>query len=60
MTAVGALARGAGRVYPGALAGSLIGAVLAAALGWWCFDAVRKARARAAAAPAPAPGLSNV
>jgi UPF0716 family protein affecting phage T7 exclusion len=45
-------------VYPGALAGSLIGAVLAAALGWWCFDAVRKARARAAAAPAP--GLSNV
>jgi hypothetical protein len=48
MTAVSALARGAGRAYPGALAGSVIGALLAFALGWWCFDTVRKARARAA------------
>ena len=48
MTAASALARGAGRAYPGALAGSMIGALLAFALGWWCFDAVRKARARAA------------
>jgi hypothetical protein len=48
MTAVSALARGAGRAYPGALAGSVIGALLAFALGWWCFDVVRKARARAA------------
>jgi hypothetical protein len=52
---VGVLARGAGRAYPGALAGSVIGALLAFALGWWCFGAVRKARARAAT-----PELSNV
>jgi hypothetical protein len=57
MTAVGTLARGAGRAYPGALAGSVIGAALAFALGWWCFGAVRKARAQAAAASAPE--LSN-
>jgi hypothetical protein len=55
MTAVGTLARGAGRAYPGALAGSVIGALLAFALGWWCFGAVRKARAQAAA-----PELSKV
>jgi hypothetical protein len=53
MTAVGTLARGAARAYPGALAGSVIGAVLALAFGWWCFGAVRKARAQAAAAPTP-------
>ena len=53
MTAAGTLARGAGRAYPGALAGSVIGAVLAFAFGWWCFGAVRKARAQAAAASTP-------
>jgi hypothetical protein len=53
MTAVGALARGAGRPYPGALTGSVIGAAVGFALGWWCFAAVRKARARTVAAPVP-------
>jgi len=59
MVAAGALARGVARAYPGALAGSVIGALLAFALGWWLFGAVRKARARAAV-PVPAPGMSNV
>ena len=59
MVAAGALARGVARAYPGALAGSVIGALLAFALGWWLFGAVRKARARAAV-PVPAPGTSNV
>ena len=58
MTAVGALARAAARAYPGALAGSVIGAALAFAIGWWCFAAVRSARTRAAAAPVPE--LSNL
>jgi Type II CAAX prenyl endopeptidase Rce1-like len=58
MVAAGALARGAARAYPGALAGSVIGALLAFAVGWWLFGAVRKARARAAV-PVPAPGMSN-
>ena len=35
MTAAGALARGAGRAYPGALAGAVLGALLAFAIGWW-------------------------
>jgi hypothetical protein len=42
MTAVGAVANGSGRAYPGALAGSLCAAVLSMAVGWWCFRALRK------------------
>jgi Type II CAAX prenyl endopeptidase Rce1-like len=57
MTAAGALARGAGRAHPGALAGAMVGALLAFAIGWWWFSAFRKARARAAM---PAPGVSSV
>jgi len=48
MTAVGAIARGAERAYPGALAGACAGAILAFALGWWWFTAFRRARVRAA------------
>jgi hypothetical protein len=48
MTAVATLAQGMRRAYPGALAGSLGGAVLAAALGWWCFRALRRESERAA------------
>ena len=42
MAAVAAAATGAGRVYPGALAGSLVGAVLAMLVGWWVFRALRR------------------
>jgi hypothetical protein len=49
MSAVGALANGIGRAYPGALAGSLAGAVLAWALGWWWFRELRRARSEPAA-----------
>jgi hypothetical protein len=54
MTAAGALARGIGRAYPGALGGAVGGALLAFALGLWWFSALRKARTRAAV-PAPSP-----
>jgi membrane protease YdiL (CAAX protease family) len=49
MTAVGALARGAQRAYPGALIGSAAGALLVVALGWWWFRALRRARVHAPA-----------
>jgi hypothetical protein len=42
MTAIGAVVRGIGRPYPGALAGSLLGALLAMAVGWWWFRTLRK------------------
>lgn len=42
MTATGAVLRGIGRPYPGALAGSLCGALLAMAVGWWWFRTLRK------------------
>lgn len=44
MTAVGAVATGTGRAYPGALAGSAGAAVLAMIVGWWWFRALRHAR----------------
>ena len=59
MTAAGALARGVGRAYPGALAGAVVGALAALAIGWWWFSALRKARARAAM-PAAGGVLSSV
>jgi hypothetical protein len=46
MIAVGALAQGAQRAYPGALAGSIAAAVLALLVGWWCFAMLRRARDR--------------
>jgi hypothetical protein len=45
MTAVGAVARGAERPFPGALIGALAGALLSLAVGWWWFRALRRARA---------------
>ena len=56
MGAVGALARAAGRAYPGALPGSLIAAVLLLLVGWWWFGALRRGRAEAAAPGAPVAG----
>lgn len=47
MTAVGTLAQGMRRAYPGALAGSIAGALLAVALGWWCFSMLRGGARRA-------------
>ncbi len=44
MTAVGAISRGLGRPYPGALAGSLLAAVIIAGVAWWWFRALRRAR----------------
>ena len=46
MSAVGALARGAQRAYPGSLPGSVAAAALLMLVGWWCFVALRRARAR--------------
>jgi hypothetical protein len=50
MMAIGVLAGGAGRPFPGALAGSILAAVLLATVSWWWFRALRRARARAATA----------
>jgi hypothetical protein len=55
MVGVGALAQGAQRAYPGALTGSVPAAALAAALGWWWFRALRRARR-----PVSNPGPSAV
>jgi hypothetical protein len=52
MAALGAIAQGLARPFPGALAGSIIAAVLVAAMAWWWFRALRRGRARAAGATA--------
>jgi hypothetical protein len=44
MSAVGVLARGAERAYPGALVGSVIGACALVGLGYWWFRALRTSR----------------
>ena len=44
MTMVGSIARGLARTYSGALAGSLLAAVIVAGLAWWWFRALRGAR----------------
>ena len=49
MIAIGALGQGVQRAYAGALAGSMIAALLAAGVGWWWFNALRRARERLAA-----------
>jgi hypothetical protein len=56
MSAVGALARAAGRAYPGALPGSLIAAVLLLLVGWWWFAALRRPYVEAAAPDSPVAG----
>jgi len=44
MMAIGALAQGAQRAFPGAFPGALMAAVLTALLAWWCFRALRRWR----------------
>jgi hypothetical protein len=44
MMALGTLARGAERPFPGALPGSLIAALLTVVLAWWLFRALRRWR----------------
>ena len=51
MIAVATLAQGAQRAYAGALPGSVIGAILVLALGWWWFMALRRARTRLVTPP---------
>ncbi len=46
MMAIGVLAGGAARPFPGALAGSILGAMLLGVVSWWWFRALRRARAR--------------
>jgi hypothetical protein len=41
MGAIGALARGASRPFPGALAASIAAAIVIAVLGWWWFRTLR-------------------
>ena len=41
MSAIGVLSRGAERAYPGALAGSVLGAAALVLLGWFWFRALR-------------------
>ena len=46
MMAIGVLADGAARPFPGALAGSILAAMLLGVVSWWWFRALRRARAR--------------
>jgi hypothetical protein len=48
MVALGILAQGLTRPYPAAFPGSLVAALLAALMAWWCFGALRRARTKAA------------
>ena len=48
MMTLGVLAGGAERPFPGALAGSILAAILLAAISWMWFRALRRARARVA------------
>jgi hypothetical protein len=47
MMAVGAVARGAQRAFPGSLPGSLLAAVILALVAWWVFGALRRWRTAA-------------
>jgi len=49
MTAVGAIARGLQRPFPGALPGSILAAILAALLAYWWLKALRSFRPKAQA-----------
>jgi hypothetical protein len=53
MVALGILAQGLTRAYPAALAGSLVGALVAGVMAWWWFRALRLARHRAVGVVAP-------
>ena len=52
MAAIGAVARGAGRAYPGALTGSVLAATILLALGWFWFRALRTSGPPASDPPA--------
>jgi hypothetical protein len=56
MAAVQALARGVHRPFPGALAGSIIAALVILLVGWWWSRAFGRARALAALPSVPDPG----
>jgi len=45
MMAIGVLAGGAQRPFPGALAGSILAAIVLGVVSWWWFRALRRARA---------------
>jgi Type II CAAX prenyl endopeptidase Rce1-like len=55
MLAIGSLARGMGRAFPGALPASILAAALIAGIAWWWFHALRRARARAVLTSAAVP-----
>jgi hypothetical protein len=57
MAAVGAIAQGAQRPFPGALAGALIGAPVLMLVAWWWFRALRRWRDRAT--PHADPGVTG-
>jgi membrane protease YdiL (CAAX protease family) len=44
MIAIGTIARGAQRPFPGALSGALVAAVVVGVIGWWWFRLLRNAR----------------
>jgi hypothetical protein len=54
MAAAGLVVRGAGQPFPGAITGSVAGAILTLMVGLWWFRALRRARARIAGGRAAA------
>ena len=59
MIAVGAIARGAQRAFPGALVGSWVGALIVAAAAWWLFRLLRTTRGSRAGADRDRPGVRS-
>jgi hypothetical protein len=59
MAAMAGALGGAERPFPGALAGSLVGAALTLALGWWWFRLLRRARERVVTAQQAAPFVTT-
>jgi Type II CAAX prenyl endopeptidase Rce1-like len=58
MSAIAAIGQAAQRPYPGALAGSAVGAILAAGLGWWWCRILRRARARVTSTSSTGQGVA--
>jgi hypothetical protein len=50
MSAIGALARGSQRAFPGALLGSIAAVLVVALTAWWAFRVLRRWRAHATSA----------
>jgi hypothetical protein len=55
MLALGTVAQGLNRAYPAALAGSLVAAVVAIAMAWWWFGALRREHPRTPNVQFPTP-----